>query len=272
MRRLCRVSLVFVSIGAVSVAGRARAIDPFEVQVYDGTANDQGEAGIEVHLNRVADGIRVGAPPELPTHHQTHVTFEPSFGVTRTWELGGYFQTALRADGTLDYAGVKLRSKHVMPPDWHPHARLGVNFELSLVPETYERDRWGVEVRPIVAWESQRWLFALNPIVGQSLAGDGAREGPTFEPAGKIAHKIDKQIAFGFEYFADFGPIASPLASRGQRHYLYEVIDLLAIDRFELNAGVGEGLTQGSNGVVFKLIVGYGWDLTSQRQLLPFPH
>ncbi len=269
MRRVAFVLVITVSLGFVAITSRARAIDPFEIQVYDGTASDPGEAGLEVHLNRVADGDRLGAPPELATHHQTHMTLEPSFGLTRTWEVGGYFQTALRADGTFDYAGVKLRSKHVVPPDWHPHVRLGVNLEVALIPQSYEKDRWSVEVRPIVAWDSSRWLFALNPIVGQPLAGEGFREGPTFEPAAKIVRRIDKQIGFGFEYFADFGPIASPLAWRDQRHYLYEVIDLLAIDRFELNAGVGEGLTPASNGVVFKIIVGYGWDLTSPRPLLP---
>jgi hypothetical protein len=259
-----RVSIA-LALPVVLFASEARAVDPFEIQVYDGTANAEGEAGIEVHLNRVADGDHVGAAPELPTHHQTHMTLEPSYGITRTWELGGYFQTALRSDGTFDYAGVKLRSKHVMPPDWHPHLRLGVNFELSLLPETYDRDRWGAEIRPIVAWDSERWFFALNPIVGVPLAGDGFSQGPTFEPAAKVMHQLPKQLGFGFEYYADIGPIASPLALRDQRHYVYEVIDVLAIDRFELNAGVGEGLTPASNGVVFKIIVGYGWDLTSSR-------
>ena len=267
-----RVFQALVVAGSVCLAGRAHAIDPFEIQVYDGTANEQGEAGLEVHLNRVADGDRLGTPPELPSHHQTHMTFEPSFGLTRTWELGGYFQTALRADGTLDYAGVKLRSKHVMPPDWHPHLRLGVNFELSLIPETYEADRWGVEVRPIVAWDTPEWLLAVNPIVGAPLAGEGFRQGPTFEPAAKVARRIVGQLAVGFEYFADFGPLASPVAWREQRHYLYEVIDLLAVDRFELNAGVGEGLTPASNGVVFKIILGYGWDVGIRRQPLASRH
>lgn len=258
-----------VVVAALLVARDARAIDPFEIQVYDGTANAVGEAGLELHLNRVADGDRVGDGSALPTHHQTHMTLEPSFGVTRTWEVGGYFQTAIRGDGTFDYAGAKLRSKHVLPPDWHPHVRLGVNFELALLPSTYDGDRWSTELRPIVAWESDRWLFAANPIVGQALAGDGAGKGPTFEPAIKASYKVPGQLAFGFEYFADFGPIASTLPLKAQRHYVYEVIDLLAYDRFELNAGVGEGLTPGSNGVTLKIIVGYGWDLAPSRPPLP---
>src|SRR5437879_1584305 len=134
-------------------AAPARALDPFEIQVYDGTSNAPGVPGLELHLNYVANGVRESDPPELAPHRQAHATLEPSLGITRSWEIGGYFQTSLRADGTFDYAGVKLRSKHVTPPKWHEHWRLGANFELSLLPERYDVERWGAEVRPIVAWE-----------------------------------------------------------------------------------------------------------------------
>jgi len=248
------------ALACATFARDARALDPFEIQVYDATANAPGEGGLELHLNRVADGVRVGDGALLPMHHQTHMTLEPSLGIFPWWELGAYFQTALRADGTFDYAGVKLRSKFVTPPEWHPHLRLGANFELSIIPTVYDADRWGTEVRPIVAWEDASWLFAFNPIVGQSLGGS-AGEGPSFEPALKAMHKIAGQLGVGFEYYGDFGPFGTILPWKEQRHYLYETIDLLAVDRFELNAGLGEGLTPASNGVTFKIIVGYGWDL-----------
>ena len=106
-------------------------------------------------------------------HAQTHATFEPSFGITKNWELGGYFQTALLADGALAYAGAKLRSKLVTSPDFHPHARLGINVELAKIPRIFERNRWGAELRPIAAWEDDDWLFAFNPIFAIALAGKG---------------------------------------------------------------------------------------------------
>jgi hypothetical protein len=244
----------------------ARAVDPFEIQVYDGTANPAGAAGVELHLNDWATGHRDATSPELPLHGQFHATLEPSFGVLPFWELGGYLQTAVRDDGTFDYAGVKLRSKFVTPPGWDPHWRLGVNLELSLLPERYDRDRWGTEVRPIAAWETERFLFAFNPILDQPLAGGDASLGPSFEPAAKAAVKVGPAaagppVALGIEYFASFGPLGGPLAWRDQEHYLYEVVDLLAIEHFELNAGLGEGLTPASAGIVAKVILGYTFEL-----------
>jgi hypothetical protein len=257
LRRSCAVSAALLALFFVR---RARATDPFEIQVYDGTANAPGEPGLELHLNHVFAGLKTADAPELPQNHQSHMTLEPSLGLLPFWELGGYFQTALRADGTFDYAGVKLRNKFVTPEGWHPHARLGVNLEVSLLPEHYDRSRWGGEIRPIAAWEDERWLFAVNPIVDLSFASPGASDGPSFEPALMAKVKVGGKVAFGVEYYASFGPIAKPDVWSAQEHYVYEAFDLLAVPHFELNAGVGEGLTSGSNGFVAKLILGYTWE------------
>src|SRR5260221_7706185 len=82
----------------IVVAREARATDPFEIQVYDGTANKPGVFGLELHANAVVRGLRdpsLNAAPEAPQDRQVHFTFEPSIGVTPWWELGGYFQTAI---------------------------------------------------------------------------------------------------------------------------------------------------------------------------------
>src|SRR6478735_8697072 len=91
----------------------ALAVDPFEIQVYDGTADAPGEYSAELHANRVFSGLTTATPPELPANHQTHLTLEPAMGVLPWFEPGAYLQTAILADGTFRYAGVKLRSKFV---------------------------------------------------------------------------------------------------------------------------------------------------------------
>jgi hypothetical protein len=257
---LKRAAAAAVALAFVLVTRRAAAIDPFEIQVYDGEANAPGAPGLELHVNRVFNGLTTGASPELPANHQTHFTLEPSFGVTPFWELGGYFETTLRGDGTFDYAGVKLRSKFVTPPHWQEHLRLGLNLEVSLLPEHYDRDRWGGEIRPIVAWENERWLFVVNPIVDLSFAGPDASAGPTFQPAAMAKVKIAGTVAVGLEYYTDLGPFSGLLPLREEIHYLYEAADLISIPHFELNAGIGEGLTGASNAVVAKMIVGYVWE------------
>jgi hypothetical protein len=245
-----------VALAVIAAPRAARALDAFEIQVYDGTANAPGAAGLELHVNDVVSGLETAPPPELPSHHQAHFTLEPSFGVTSWWELGGYLQTALRADGAYDYAGVKLRSKLVTPPRWSARARLGVNVEVSALPERYEADRWGLEVRPIAAWDAGPLSVAVNPIVDVPLTGGPA----TFEPAATALAVLRGRASFGVEYYAALGPLTGLAVAREQQHYIYEVVNLLAVPGFELNAGVGQGLTETSNPLVIKLILGYVFD------------
>lgn len=185
----------------------AAAFDPFEIQVYDGTADPRGRGGLEIHLNR--------------HHDATHLTFEPSYGLTSFWEIGGYLQTMQG-----HYEGVKLRTKLVTELD---HFRLGMNFEISLEPGA----RWGGEIRPILAWENDRWLLAVNSNITFPAS---------FEPGAMAKVKLGS-IAAGLEYYGTLP---------AGEHYLFAAADLIALKSVELNVGIGEGTAP-----VAKMILGY---------------
>jgi hypothetical protein len=144
----------------------ARAVDPFEIQVHDGTVGGPGSVGIELNAKTVVSGQRTAVPPELPSHHQSHFTLEPAFGIT----------------------------------DW------GSRAERGAVIRTGRRD---------------------------SFRARRARR--------------DR-----LEYYANFW-----LPASAQEHDLFEVIDVLRWKWLELNAGVGEGFTDGSNHFIEKMIVGF---------------
>jgi len=257
MRRWPLSSLVCVAW--LALAHPAFALDPFEIQVYDGTANAVGGVGLELHVNHVLAGLRTAEAPELAPNGMTHFTLEPSYGLFEFLELGGYLQTALSPSGQFDYAGIKLRAKFVLPTP-PPHIRLGVNLELSLLPRAYEAERWGTEIRPIAAFENQRWLMAINPILDFSYTGPLASKGPALEPAAMLKLKLEPLLAAGVEYYAALGPVGALLPASAQQHYLFEAVDLLALSHFELNLGLGEGLTSASNDWVAKMILGYVWE------------
>lgn len=192
---------------ALLVAGPALAFDPFEIQIYDGTADARGEAGLEVHLSR--------------HHSATHLTFEPSYGVTSFWEVGGYLQFEQGR-----YEGMKLRSKFVLPG--RGGLRLGINFEVSREPGAV----WGGEIRPILAFEDERWLLAVNPNLGFPVS---------FEPGAMAKVKLGP-LGTGLEYYGTLP----------REHYLLAALDLLSVRHFELNLGVGGGST-----AVGKMIAGF---------------
>jgi hypothetical protein len=237
------------------LAGSARAADPFEIQVYDGTANPPGVFGLELHTNYVASGLKTATAPLLPADRQLHLTLEPSYGLLEILELGGYLQGVRRSDGSYDFGGAKLRAK-LVAPSVAEHLRLGVNFEVSLLPRSYDPNRWGGEIRPIIAFEDDRFLLAANPILGLTFDGSA----PGFEPAAMAKLKLFDTVAAGLEWYSGVGTLAGLLPLREQEQYLYEAVDLIGFKRFELNFGVGEGLTAGSNPLVIKLILGWTFE------------
>ncbi len=201
------------------IAAPAFAFDPFEIQIYDGSIDARHEAGLEVHMNQPRDG-------------SFHLTFEPSFGLTDWWELGGYFQTA-----GASYEGVKLRTKFVWPVSHEPELRLGVNFELSRIPD----EGWGGEIRPIIGFENDRFLLAANPIVSFPAS---------FEP-GAMAKVKFGWLGLGLEYYA--------VLSEPREQYLFEAADLFGIKNVEVNAAVGQGFGAASGQLIFKMILGYAF-------------
>ena len=143
-----------------------------------------------------------------------------------------------------------------------------MNLELSYLPATYDAQRWGIEMRPIVAWHDEDWLFAFNPILDWPLGSEARRRGPSFEPAVKASRTVGP-VALGFEYYATLGPLTAILPWQDEQQQLFEVVDLVSVDRLELNFGVGEGLTPRAPGIVIKAIVGYefGEARLRERQL-----
>jgi hypothetical protein len=257
-RILARLPALLAASAVLLAAAPAAAFDPFEIQVYDGSANEPGVASLELHWNYAHAPHRAVEAPEISWHKQAHFTFEPALGITRFWEIGAYLQWSARIDDSLYWAGIKLRSKFVTPEGLLPGGLLlGLNIEVSAIPEKFEADRFGGELRPILGWETKWLQLAVNPNVEVSFAGAGLHEGPSFAPGVALCFKVPEIVSMGVEYYGSIGPIAHPLRAREQEHYLFGVVNVLAAAGWEINAGVGAGLTPASNDVVVKVILGH---------------
>lgn len=231
----------------VLVCGWARvaaAQDAFEIQVYDSQTADPGDFGLEVHLNYVASGVTTPSETELPSDRVAHLTLEPHVGLASWCEAGAYFQTALRPDGSFDYAGVKLRLKTRVP---HKVARglvgLALNFELSAVPRTYEAAGLGGELRPIIDVAWKRLYASVNPIVTVGFFGADAGH-PQLEPAATVLVSLVEGWAMGVEYYGAYGPIDRPLPAGAEVHRLF-VVSTMSYKWFGLHVGGGYGFGAG---------------------------
>ena len=237
-------------------AGRAWAVDHFEIQVYEGDINRPLQAGLELHTNFVAAGRRTAAfAGEAVPHHTLRTTLEPSLGLREWWELGAYLQLATAPSRSeAHFGGWKLRSKFVVPQRRTGAFTLGLNLEVGRGVAVLGSDEWDTEVRPIIAFSHGRWFVALNPIFGWALSGHTSAA-PELEPCAKLRFDAGHRLGLGFEYYAGLGRVSDLAALHDQEHFLYLVGDLLD-GPIELNAGLGRGLTRASDGWTIKVIVG----------------
>ena len=259
MRRALAIVVVLSAMPHV-----AAAQDAFEIQVYDVETAPPRHVGLEVHVNYVASGVTSTSPDgQLPTDRVTHLTLEPHVGLARWCEAGAYFQTALRPDGSFDYAGVKMRLKTRLPRRvGRGLVGLGLNGELSAVPRVYEATGLGGELRPIVDVAWRRLYASVNPILGFDFFGADAGH-PQLEPAATLLVSLAEGWAMGAEYYAALGPIDRPLPSDKQVHRLF-VVATVAYRWFGLHVGAGYGLAAGEKWIA-KAILSFDFATAAAR-------
>jgi hypothetical protein len=252
-------ALVALTVTPTFFTTSAHAVDPFEVQVYEGDINDPLQAGVELHSNFTVVGRSDPAfMGEVVPDGLLRVTLEPSMGILSWWEIGVYLQTAFQpSEPDGHFAGFKLRSKFIVPRQRTGEFILGLNIEVGRGVAALGTADWDTEVRPIIAWLRGRWILAVNPIIGWALTGD-RHVAPHLEPAFKVRVAAAQHVGLGVEYYADFGVLSALPAADRQEHVMYVIGDLLN-GPIELNIGVGRGLTGATDAWTIKTIIGHAF-------------
>jgi hypothetical protein len=85
--------------------------------------------------------------------------------------------------------------------------------------------------------------------------GFGQNGDSIFAPAARFARNLGENLAVGLEYYTDLGSLRNFSTFNEQQHNLYAVVDF-KIGRFDVDLGVGYGLTPGSDRLMAKMIIG----------------
>lgn len=257
--RLLASMALLASLPLLGWTGRAQATD--EIQVYNAGIAEVGQLTIQQHLNYV--GIGQKDPPfpgGFPSNHSLNGTPEFAYGMTDWWELGLYLPFAVQ-DRQFLSDGFKLRTLFVSPNADKRNLFYGINFEFSYETPKFAQTRFAMEIRPIIGVRNADYEFIVNPIVDIGFGKYGEAD---FAPAARVARKLKDDLYVGLEYYADFGKIGafSPLAE--QQHTLFAVTDF-KLGEFDVNFGVGYGLTPASDRLVVKTIIGYAFPVPGAK-------
>jgi hypothetical protein len=112
-------------------------------------------------------------------------------------------------------------------------------------------------MRPIVDKQLGRWYFGFNPTMERSFHGENVHSGVEFSPNFKVGFDVTKKVTAGIEYYGSLGPIGGIDALRDQQQQIFPVIDLNLAPEWEVNFGLGVGMTHGTDRLIAKMILGY---------------
>ena len=241
-----------------------RAQDPFEIHIYEYEPLTLNEYSLEAHLNFVTQGTPFRDGTLLPTEHQTHLTLEPTFGLSENFALGFMFLNAWEPGYSPQFAGWRVLPHMYAPESWRLPFRLGFVAEFSFQKTRYEENSRRAELRPIVDHEFSQWQVVFNPVFERALRGPGTAHGWNFEPATLVRWKRRK-LSPSIEYYGEVDSINRRPHGQPEVHQIFVGGDWKAGPVFSINMGAGFDLGSRGPGVVLKSRFEWDW----RRSLSP---
>src|SRR5258707_1620385 len=153
----------YLLLSLICGASQLAAQDPFEIHIYEYEPLWRGQYSLEAHLNLTAQGTGLRDGTLLPTEHQTHLTLEPTFGLSENFALGFMFLNAWEPGYYPQFAGWRVLPHVYAPASWHLPVRLGLVAEFSFQRTRYEENSRRVELRHIIDRDFSRLQLSVNP-------------------------------------------------------------------------------------------------------------
>ena len=242
----------------------ASAQDPFEIHIYEYEPQSWRQYSLEAHLNTEPQGSPARDGTLLPTENQTHLTLEPTMGISPSLAVGFMFLNAWEPGYAPQFAGWRVLPHFYAPESWRLPFRLGFVAEFSFQNARYEENTRRVELRPIMDREFSRWQIVFNPVFERALHGPGTRRGWNFEPAMLVRWKR-KVFSPSLEYYGEIESVNIPPRAQPEVHQLFAGGDWDARPGFSVNVGCGFDLGSRGPGIVLKSRFQWDWDFRRRR-------
>ncbi len=238
-------------------AARMRAQGNYEVQVYGSELVPKGVTMVELHSNFTAKGTRGTIDGVLPTHHAVHETLEITHGFNEWFELGFYQFTSIQPDRSWKWVGTHLRPRISVPEKYALPVGLSLSTEFGYQRPNFSLDTWTWEIRPIIDKKMGKFYWAFNPTIDKSFHGPEQPHGYGFSPNIKFSYDVTRRVAAGLEYYGAYGPLTGFDPLHDQIQQFLPAVDVDLGPRWELNFGVGWGVTSSTDRLLIKGILGY---------------
>jgi len=258
-----RKHMIMAALAASALLATPALAVTDEIQVYTGEIMPVGEWGLTWHNNYTINGLKMpDYPGGLVDNHAYSSVTEWAYGVTPWFEAGLYVPLYSNTNQGWTYNGFKLRALFVQPDNGDKDFYYGVNFEFSWNQRQWDAQVNTGEIRPIIGWRfGDGWSLTFNPIIDNSYHGISNLE---FVPATRLDYALNKVWTVALEEYDDFGTLKKFMPGDAQWHQLFATLDYTG-DPISIEAGVGFGLTPGTDDLAVKLM--FISDLTGPHSL-----
>ena len=229
----------------------------YEIQVYGSETVEPKKTMVELHSNFTFQGSKGITNGVYPTHHILNETIEATHGINDWSELGFYYFSSYVPSVGYRPVGVHIRPRFRVPESWKWKVGVSLSQEIGYISRKFTEDPWDYELRPIIDKKMGRYYMSFNPTLVRSIKGLNSDKGFEFSPNFKMAGDITKKVTLGLEYYGNYGPVGSFNRLRDQSQQFIPSVDIDLGPNWEFNAGVGWGVTQATDHLIVKFIIGY---------------
>jgi hypothetical protein len=164
----------------------------------------------------------------------------------------------MAADQRMGYqwVGDHIRPRFRIPEKWKWPVGLSLSQEIGYQRRKFSVDTWTWEIRPIIDKKIGKLYLSFNPSFDRSFHGPGTAQGIGFSPNFKAGYDVTKRINMGIEYYGALGPVNGFDPLRDQQQQIVPSVDIDFGPDWEFNFGVGVGVTQSTDHLLVKMILG----------------
>jgi hypothetical protein len=226
-----------------------KAQDNFDIQVYRSQTVAPKTTLVELMSNITADGTKdfsgtvYPATQLYPTDDALHETLELRQGLSDWSEVGFYVLTSASSGHGWQWVGDDLRAQVQAPERWSWPLGVGLAVEAGYKRPPYANNTWTIRLRPIFDKRFGRYYLAVNPAFDWSLRGENSGEGARFAPSVKFSYAFNRYVSAGAEYYGNYGSVEDIAGFHHQQQQFFPTVDVKVAPDWNLNLGVGIGVT-----------------------------
>jgi hypothetical protein len=248
-----------------------RAQDNFDIQVYRSETVARKTTLVELLSNITADGTKEFSEtvyPETqlyPTDDALHETLEVRQGLNDWSEVGFYVLTSASSGHGWQWVGDDLRAQVQVPDSLNWPVGVGLAVDVGYQRPPFANNTWTMRVRPIFDKRFGRYYIAVNPAFDWSLHGQNSGQGAGFAPSVKFSYAFNKYVSAGAEYYGNYGSVQDIAGFHHQQQQFFPTMDVKVSPEWNLNLGVGIGVTTVTDDWIWKANLSRSFDWRHHR-------